>query len=143
MLKNHLNKLNIILYTLIIILIPNNMFAEKEYKTESGLIIQTTTAGEGTETAKKGDTVSVHYTGKFTNGDAFDSSLQRDPLVITLGYNQVIKGFEEGISGMKINEERTITIPPELGYGNIENGPIPANSTLIFEIKLVDINGTS
>lgn len=97
---------------------------------------------EGTGVAiKDGDTVSVHYTGKLTNGEKFDSSLDRnEPFSFTVGGGQVIKGWDEGLVGMKVGGKRTLTIPPEKGYGARAQGPIPASSTLIFDIELLKIN---
>jgi peptidylprolyl isomerase len=66
---------------------------------------------------KKGDTVKIHYTGKLEDGKVFDTSIDRDPLQFTIGGNQVIPGFEKGVTGMKINESKTITIPPDEAYG--------------------------
>lgn len=108
----------------------------------------TTTVGirvlkEGTGTgAKDGDTLSVLYTGKLTDGTVFDaSSLHGNkPFSFQLGAGQVIKGWDEGLVGMKVNEERQLTIPPQLGYGSNAVGSIPANSTLIFTVTLLKIN---
>lgn len=95
--------------------------------------------GTGAE-AKKGDTVSVHYTGTLTDGTKFDSSLDRGtPFEFTLGGGQVIKGWDEGVVGMKIGEKRKLTISPEYGYGATGIGPIPPNATLIFEVELLGI----
>lgn len=96
---------------------------------------------EGTgDTAVNGNKVSVHYTGKFTNGTKFDSSVDRgEPLSFTLGAGQMIRGWDEGILGMKVGEKRKLTIPPDLAYGVNGYGPIPPNSTLIFEIELLGI----
>jgi FKBP-type peptidyl-prolyl cis-trans isomerase len=95
--------------------------------------------GKGKE-AKKGDTVDVHYTGWLTNNTKFDSSVDRGkPLSFSLGAGEVIKGWDEGVAGMKEGGKRKLTIPPELGYGSTGNGPIPANSTLIFEVELLKV----
>ena len=92
-------------------------------------------------TAAVGDTVTVHYTGRFTNGTIFDSSVGSTPIQFRLGANQVIPGFEQGIVGMKVGGSRRITIPPSLAYGSAGagNGRIPPNSTLIFDVQLVSI----
>jgi FKBP-type peptidyl-prolyl cis-trans isomerase len=99
---------------------------------------------EGTgAAAKAGDKVTVNYTGTLSDGTKFDSSLNpgRTPFQFTLGQNQVIQGWELGVSGMKVGEKRRLTIPPELGYGaQGANGVIPPNATLTFEIDLLGIN---
>ena len=98
--------------------------------------------GEGEEAAKNGDTVSVQYEGRLQDGTVFDSSYKREePFSFTLGLRQVIEGWEKGIAGMKVGEKRTLTIPPELGYGDegTPGGPIPPNATLIFDVELVGI----
>ncbi len=96
--------------------------------------------------AQKGDIVFVQYTGKLTNGTVFDSSIPRgQPFSFQLGSGMVIAGWEKGILGMKVGEKKTLTIPPADGYG--ESGApdgrggyvIPPNSTLIFDVELVDI----
>ncbi len=96
--------------------------------------------GTGTE-ATEGSTVSVHYTGTLTNGEKFDSSLDRGrPFEFTLGAGRVIKGWEQGVRGMKVGGKRKLTIPPELGYGARGFPPvIPANATLVFEIELLGV----
>jgi len=112
----------------------------KESKDMEGLVIEDIKIGDGAE-VKKGDTVLVHYTGYLTNGSTFDSSKKRNqPFSFQVGQGYVIKGWDLGVVGMKVGGERKLTISPELGYGNREiAGIIPANSTLIFEIELLDI----
>lgn len=101
----------------------------------------TTVNDENTPAVKAGDTISVHYIGKLSDGTVFDSSYDRgQPITFTVGSGQLIKGFDDGVIGMKIGEKRKLTIPPELGYGANANGPIPANSTLVFDVELVSIN---
>ena len=95
--------------------------------------------------AKKGDTVSVNYTGRLQDGTVFDSNTDAnfyhvEPFWFPLGEGQVIPGWDEGIVGMKIGEKKTLIIPPEKGYGKDNVGPIPPNSTLIFDIEMLDIN---
>jgi FKBP-type peptidyl-prolyl cis-trans isomerase len=92
------------------------------------------------EEAKTGDTVSVNYKGSLTNGKQFDSSYDRkEPFSFTIGKGEVIKGWDEGVVGMKIGGKRKLTIPPELGYGSNAQGEIPANSTLVFEVELLTV----
>ena len=97
--------------------------------------------GTGAE-AKKGRTVKVHYTGwLLENGSKFDSSLDRgQPFEFTLGAGQVIKGWDEGVAGMKVGGKRQLRIPPELGYGFSGQPPvIPGNAYLIFDVELLDV----
>jgi len=109
-------------------------------KTNSGLEYVETLAGTGAQ-AVAGKTVSVHYTGKLTNGKVFDSSYSRgEPIEFPLGAGHVIKGWDEGIALMKVGGKATLTIPPELGYGQRgAGGAIPPNSTLIFDVELVAV----
>jgi FKBP-type peptidyl-prolyl cis-trans isomerase/protein-disulfide isomerase len=96
-------------------------------------------AGEG-EGAKQGDVVAVHYIGHLADGTAFDSSHGRgDELMVTLGGNQVIPGFDLGLEGVRAGMLRKIVIPPELGYGKEQRGPIPAGSTLTFYVQIMSI----
>tara|TARA_B100000927_G_C16320922_1_gene411343 strand:- start:54 stop:629 length:576 start_codon:yes stop_codon:yes gene_type:complete len=107
--------------------------------TESGLIITDLTLGEGDQ-AKQGQTVTVNYTGTLENGDQFDTSIGRAPFSFPLGAGRVIKGWDEGVAGMKVGGKRKLTIPPELGYGSRGAGNvIPPNATLIFEIELLKV----
>lgn len=111
-----------------------------ETTTESGLIYEDTTAGEGAE-ATVGRMVSVHYTGYLTDGSKFDSSKDRnDPFTFPLGAGHVIKGWDEGVQGMKEGGTRKLTIPPQLGYGaRGAGGVIPPNATLVFEVELLKV----
>lgn len=104
-----------------------------------GLKIEDLTVGAGEE-AKVGDAVTVNYTGTFTNGTKFDSSYDHgQPFSFTLGAGQVIPGWDQGVQGMKVGGKRRLTVPPELGYGSQDYGPIPGNSTLIFEVELLKV----
>lgn len=96
------------------------------------------------KTAKNGDTLVMNYTGSLTNGTVFDSNVDPKfnhvtPFEFKLGAGQVIKGWDEGLLGMKVGEKKTLTIPPEKGYGAQAVSTIPANSTLIFDVELVAI----
>ncbi|KAK9242982.1 hypothetical protein V1506DRAFT_30612 [Lipomyces tetrasporus] len=92
--------------------------------------------------SRKGDLVYIHYTGRLSDGTEFDSSIGRDtPFRFTLGRGQVIAGWERGILGMCIGEQRKLTIPPHLGYGEKSVGTIPAGSTLIFDTELLSVAG--
>ena len=111
----------------------------KEDKVMDGeLTIEDIIVGEGTE-AVKHSIVTVNYTGWLEDGSKFDSSLNpgREPFRFTVGAGQVIQGWDQGIPGMKIGGKRKLTIPPSMGYGNSDNGAIPANSVLIFEVDLL------
>ena len=109
-----------------------------------GLKYTDTKLGNGA-TAAPGSTVSVHYTGWLyedgVKGAKFDSSLDRgQPFQFTLGAHQVIAGWDEGVAGMKVGGERTLIIPPELGYGERgAGGVIPPNATLMFDVKLLQV----
>ena len=108
--------------------------------TPSGLIIDEVVVGEGAQAAA-GQQVKVHYTGWLTNGTKFDSSKDRnDPFVFPLGAGRVIKGWDEGVQGMKVGGKRKLTIPPALGYGaRGAGGAIPPNATLVFEVELLGV----
>jgi peptidylprolyl isomerase len=103
------------------------------------LVIDDIKIGSGEE-VKDGDTVAVHYIGTLQNGEEFDSSRKRgEPFVFTVGEGKVIKGWEQGLVGMKIGGQRILVIPPELAYGKDGIGPIPGNATLVFSIELMEI----
>jgi len=108
--------------------------------TASGLTIDDIVVGNG-GVAAAGQKVKVHYTGWLTNGTKFDSSKDRnDPFVFPLGAGSVIKGWDEGVQGMKVGGKRKLTIPPALGYGaRGAGGVIPPNAVLVFEVELLGI----
>jgi peptidylprolyl isomerase len=113
----------------------------KGKSTSSGLQYWDLKEGSGT-TASGGKSVSVHYTGWLaSNGKKFDSSVDRgQPFMFQLGAGQVIKGWDEGVSGMKVGGKRQLRIPPELGYGSRgAGGVIPPNATLIFDVELLAV----
>jgi FKBP-type peptidyl-prolyl cis-trans isomerase len=114
---------------------------EKVITTASGLKYVELKVGDGKE-AKEGSTVSVHYTGTLENGKKFDSSRDRnEPFEVTIGKTRVIKGWTEGLQGMKAGGKRKLIIPPELGYGERGAGKdIPPNATLIFEIEMLKVD---
>jgi FKBP-type peptidyl-prolyl cis-trans isomerase FkpA len=116
--------------------------APAEVTTSSGLKYQDVKEGNG-DVATAGKTVSVHYTGWLTNGTKFDSSKDRgQPFEFPLGGGRVIRGWDEGVQGMKVGGVRKLTIPAELGYGaRGAGGVIPPNSTLVFEVELLKVSG--
>ncbi len=104
----------------------------------SEIMIEDTLIGTGQE-ALPGRQVTVEYTGKFTNGKVFDTSVGRGPFTFLLGAGQVIQGWDKGVVGMKVGGKRMLTVPPEYGYGANDYGPIPGGSTLVFEVELLKV----
>lgn len=126
----------------IIIIIGAITFMNGKKENESSAGAKKSDNPEIARVAKAGDRISVHYTGTLENGTKFDSSLDRGvPFEFTLGARQVIKGWDQGLLGMKVGDKKRLVLPPELAYG--ENGyppAIPPNATLIFDVEIVSIN---
>ena len=118
-------------------------FISKMFPTNNGVInneaaVENAAVNNG---VKSGDVVVLHYTGTLENGTKFDSSIDRNqPFQFTAGIGQVIKGFDNGVLGMKVGEKKRIIINPEDGYGDKTVGAIPPNSTLIFDVELLTVN---
>ena len=116
-----------------------SMDAAKERTTDSGLRITDLVIGSGAE-AVAGQTVSVNYRGTLLTGKEFDSSYGRGPFAFPLGGGRVIKGWDEGVAGMKVGGKRRLVIPPDLAYGERgAGGVIPPNATLVFEVELLQV----
>lgn len=154
--KNNLcyneNMKNIILIVVLLLIVAGLVYYFGFYKKSEPLpqeqnpmtdLLKIEVLKEGTGAAiENGQTAVVHYTGWLVNGTKFDSSVDRGtPFSFVLGQGRVIAGWEQGVLGMKVGEKRKLTIAPELGYGSqtVGNGLIPANSTLIFEVELLQI----
>ena len=104
----------------------------------SGLYVEDMVVGDGAR-ADSGDIVTVHYTGYLPQGTVFDSSRDGDPFEVAIGYGRVIQGWDTGVVGMRVGGQRRLIIPPGLGYGARGQGPIPGNSTLVFDVELIDV----
>ncbi len=135
------NMIILIIISLCLLTIGNLIAKGKIIKMESGLQYEIIKAGNG-ETAKKGDLVRVHYTGWLMDGTKFDSSKDRKkPFDFKLGAGMVIKGWDQGVEGMKIGETRMLIIPSDLAYGDRgAGGVIPPKATLKFEVELLELN---
>jgi FKBP-type peptidyl-prolyl cis-trans isomerase len=125
---------------LVVVVVVGFVVAACSKKSAGGLQIQVLKEGSGA-VAKAGQKVSVHYTGWLTDGKKFDSSVDRgQPFQFALGAGQVIKGWDEGVAGMKIGEKRKLTIPSEMAYGERgAGGVIPPNATLVFDVELLGV----
>ncbi|MBL9038020.1 MAG: FKBP-type peptidyl-prolyl cis-trans isomerase [Archangium sp.] len=103
------------------------------------MVTQVLAPGDGDE-AKKGDKITVHYVGTLLDGGVFDSSRAKNqPFAFWVGEGQVIRGWDDGLLGMKEGEVRRLIVPPVLGYGDEAKPGIPAKSTLVFEVELLDV----
>ena len=118
----------------------NNLISQAAITTASGLTYIITKKGEGAQ-LKAGDNVIVHYTGLLTNGQKFDSSLDRgEPLSFPLGVGRVIKGWDEGLQKLRVGDHATLIIPPAIGYGSRgAGGVIPPDATLVFIVEIVGV----
>src|SRR3989344_2216420 len=116
---------------------------EQEQFMDAQLVVQDVVVGTGAEAAV-GQQLQVHYIGRLQTGQIFDSSRERgQPFVFTLGAGDVIRGWDQGLIGMKVGGKRVLVIPPSLGYGAQGIGPIPPNATLIFEVELLGVEAAA
>lgn len=104
----------------------------------NGLYVRDLVVGEGSR-VDSGDVATVHYTGWLPNGEEFDSSRERSPYDVALGYGRVIDGWDQGLVGMREGGRRQLVIPPGLAYGTSGRGSIPANATLIFDVEVLSV----
>lgn len=135
----------LMLYTL---LVPQNsevndtidLTQEDSMANQGELIIEDIEEGTGQDVVESGDDIVIHYRGTLEDGTVFDSSYDRgEPFQTQIGVGQVIQGWDEGVIGMRAGGKRKLTIPPHMAYGEQGVGSIPPNSTLIFEVELVEI----
>jgi len=118
---------------------PGPIVPQAPVRRASGLVTQILVPGDG-DAAKKGDKIQVHFVGRLLDGGVFDSSRSRNaPFSFWVGEGQVIPGWDEGLLGMKEGESRQLVVPPALGYGADPKPGIPPNSTLVFDIELLDV----
>ncbi len=117
---------------------PFSVLSSAVPATEQILIVQDETVGAGA-VATTGDRVEVHYTAKLEDGTVIDTSIGGAPDQFVLGAGTRILGWEQGIAGMRVGGKRLLIVPPTLGYGETDYGPIPGNSTLVFEVELVSV----
>ena len=116
---------------------------EQEQFMDAQLVVQDVVVGTGAEAAV-GQQLQVHYIGRLQTGQIFDSSRERgQPFVFTLGAGDVIRGWDQGLIGMKVGGKRVLVIPPSLGYGERGIGPIPPNATLVFEVELLGVEAAA
>lgn len=119
---------------------PKPLAPQPPDKRESGVVVQRLRAGfDGADVAKKGDKISIHFTGTLLDGGVFDDSHGRGAFNFWVGEGQVLPGLDEGLLGMAEGELRVITVPAALAYGNDEKPRIPRGSTLVFEVEMLDV----
>ncbi|MEY3689424.1 MAG: hypothetical protein RIT37_986 [Bacteroidota bacterium] len=129
----------VLLFLLTLFLVSCESITLEDPANYPNLKITDITLGNGAQPTF-GSTVTVHYVGTLTNGKVFDSSRERNqPFSFRIGTSEVIKGWDVGLSTMKVGGKRKLEIPPEMGYGSRAVGSIPANSTLIFEVELLNV----
>lgn len=116
--------------------------AQGDFASPGQLVVQDEIAGTG-QAAGAGDLLTVHYTGRLSNGMVFDTSVGSTPYEFVLGAGEVIPGWDLGLAGMQEGGRRLLIIPPELAYGETGFGPIPPNATLIFEVSLIGVETPS
>ena len=104
----------------------------------NGLYVRDLVVGEGSR-VDSGDVATVHYTGWLPDGEEFDSSRERSPFEVAVGYGRVIQGWDQGLVGMREGGRRLLVIPPALGYGTSGRGSIPGNATLVFDVELLEV----
>jgi FKBP-type peptidyl-prolyl cis-trans isomerase len=119
---------------------PKPMDPQPPQRLESGVVVQRLRAGfDDGDVSKKGDKISIHFTGTLLDGGVFDDSHPRGAFNFWVGEGMVVPGLDEALLGMREGELRRITVPPELGYGSDAKPKIPARSTLVFEVELLDV----
>lgn len=118
---------------------PRPLDPQPPFLMENGVGVQVLRPGDG-DPARKGDKITIHFVGRLQDGGVFDSSRERgQPFQFWVGEGQVVDGLDQGLLGVKEGELRTLTIPAKLGYGQESKPKIPANSTLVFEVELLDV----
>lgn len=119
---------------------PRPLAPQPPVRLESGVVVQQLREGfDDGDVAKKGDKISIHFTGTLLDGGVFDDSHPRGAFNFWVGEGQVLPGLDEGLLGMKEGELRVVTVPPHQGYGNAPKPNIPPRSTLVFEVELLDV----
>lgn len=118
---------------------PKPLNPQPPFTMENGVEVRVLRPGDG-DVAKKGDKITIHFVGTLVDGGVFDSSRARgEPMKFWVGEGQVVEGLDQALLGVKEGELRTVTVPAKLGYGMEAKPKIPANSTLVFEVELLDV----